>query len=292
MNRLKVRASRLARSAGFLLFLLGAAAAYTDFLKALAQRESTNNPTAVNSGGFAGLFQMSEAAMIDAGFYRADGTKANDWKGAWTGASSVATLSSFLSNPQTQVNAVTAYHAALQTYIAKLGLNNYVGSTIGGVAITPSGLVAGAHLVGIGGLQQWLQSGGATVPRDGNGVPISSYVQQFGGYALSTTAPTYWGTGSTGPTPPSNANSPVVGGVKPYPYQSPSGAFGSVTGSNMGQLRLMVATVFVAVLFLWVCWTTLCSAHAWSKGRVTLKVMGRDLAGAVLMTTIFVWFVN
>jgi hypothetical protein len=55
------------------------------YYQKLAQRESSNNPKAVNNFGFIGLYQMGEPALIDTGYYKPDGTQKNDWVGEWTG---------------------------------------------------------------------------------------------------------------------------------------------------------------------------------------------------------------
>jgi hypothetical protein len=170
-----------------LVVVLAAAAAGTcaDFLNALARRESSLNPQAQNPYGYVGLFQMGEAALIDAGFYRPDGTGRNDWRGTWTGAGGVTSLQAFKDSPAAQVAAVTAYHQRLWATIQALGLDRYVGQTVGGVQMTRSGMIAAAHLVGAGNLATFLRSGGVTVPRDGNGTPLTEYAARFGGYELT-----------------------------------------------------------------------------------------------------------
>lgn len=82
------------------LVALAAAGTYADFLKAVAQRESSMNPNAHNPYGYVGLFQMGEAALIDAGYYKSDGSGKNDWTGAWTGKNGVTSLDAFKSDPQ------------------------------------------------------------------------------------------------------------------------------------------------------------------------------------------------
>ena len=71
-----------------LVVLLGMASAaalaecsHIDFLHDLGMRESRLDPSARNPFGYIGLFQMGEAALQDAGYYRGDMTRANDWTG-------------------------------------------------------------------------------------------------------------------------------------------------------------------------------------------------------------------
>src|SRR5437868_1578198 len=68
---------------------------HTDFLHDLGTRESGMNPSARNPFGYIGLFQMGEAALQDAGYYRGDLTRTNDWTGAWTGTGGINSLSDF-----------------------------------------------------------------------------------------------------------------------------------------------------------------------------------------------------
>jgi hypothetical protein len=61
-----------------------------------------------------------------------------------------------------------------------MGATGYVGSTIGGVNVTGSGLLAGAHLGGPGAIRAFfagnnLSDGAATV---------GGYMRKFGGYEI------------------------------------------------------------------------------------------------------------
>jgi hypothetical protein len=58
-----------------------------------------------------------------------------------------------------------------------------LGKTINGIEITLSGLVAGAHLKGLGGVKQFLQG---KDNEDALGTKISEYIKKFGGYDLTT----------------------------------------------------------------------------------------------------------
>ena len=191
---------------------------YAEFLLALAQRESgdrsnpSGNPFSVNAYGYVGLYQMGEAAMIDAGYYKPDGTARNDWTGTWTGKNGVNSLTDFLGDPSKQNQAITDYHQKLAGYVRSFGLDSYVGKTVSGVLITESGMIAGAHLVGIGGLQTYLASGGKTIPKDANGTPITEYLTMFGGYSISSIAPAF-----TGTPPASGSGSSIPSATIPVP---------------------------------------------------------------------------
>ena len=70
-------------------------------------------------------------------------------------------------------------------YIKALRLDKYVGKTIKGIYITESGLIAGAHLLGVGNVKKFLKSNGRKIPRDGYGTPITEYLSRFSGYDIS-----------------------------------------------------------------------------------------------------------
>ncbi len=71
---------------------------YEGYQNNLAMCESSNNAKAENELGFIGLYQMGEAALVDAGYYHAKSLKPgqklgeqynNDWTGTWTGKNGI-----------------------------------------------------------------------------------------------------------------------------------------------------------------------------------------------------------
>ena len=156
---------------------------YDKFLENLAAKESGGRYGITNSIGYLGKYQMGELALIDAGYYQRDGTARNDWNGSWTGKDGVTSKGDFLASPDAQENAVRDYMKVQWGYIRHYGLDKYVGQTMSdGVVLTESGLLAGAHLGGIGNLKDYVTSNGRVDFKDGNGTPISSYVERFGGH--------------------------------------------------------------------------------------------------------------
>jgi len=159
---------------------------YTDFLRALGYRESGGRYNIENSYGYLGKYQMGEMALIEAGYYKGDNTpRKNDWIGEWTGKDGVWSKEDFLNNPQAQENAIREFHRKTWKYIKLLGLDKYVGKRIGGILITESGLLGGAHLLGVGNVKKFLKSNGRYIPRDGYGTPITEYMRKFAGYDIS-----------------------------------------------------------------------------------------------------------
>ena len=77
-----------------------------DFYNDLGARESGGNYSSVNKYGYVGKYQMGEAAMIDAGYYKKpSGKYNNDWSGQFTGKDGVYSVQDFLKNKQAQENA-------------------------------------------------------------------------------------------------------------------------------------------------------------------------------------------
>ena len=67
------------------------------FLNDLGARESAGNYKAFNRYGYAGKYQMGEAALIDAGYYRKPSRRYNnDWSGEFLGKDGVKSIQDFL----------------------------------------------------------------------------------------------------------------------------------------------------------------------------------------------------
>ena len=155
----------------------------SSFLTDLAARESRGSYTIVNSIGFLGKYQMGEEALVDAGYYTKDGSKKNDWVGTWSGKNGVTSKADFLNSPEAQESAIREYMSIQWGYITSRGLDAYVGTTLAdGTQVTASGLLAGAHLKGAGGLERYIKSNGLDDNADKYGTRISSYVSKFSGY--------------------------------------------------------------------------------------------------------------
>ena len=157
-----------------------------NFLDDLGARESCGNYKAFNRFGYAGKYQMGEAALVDAGYYyKPSGRYNNDWKGAFRGRDGVYSIQDFLNNPAAQENAQIVFKKRQWGYLRAVGADKYVGRVINGYTITPSGLLAGAHLKGAGSVIKYLKSDGKVVEKDGFGTSVESYMKKFAGYDVS-----------------------------------------------------------------------------------------------------------
>ena len=117
------------------------------FLNDLGARESAGNYKAFNKFGYAGKYQMGEAALIDAGYYRKPSRiYNNDWSGEFLGKDGIYSIQDFLNTPKAQENAQIVFKKKQWSYLKAGDAHNYLGLIINGIVITPSGLLAGAHL--------------------------------------------------------------------------------------------------------------------------------------------------
>ncbi len=285
-----------------------AALTYADFLHDLGVRESGLKPAKVNGYGYAGLFQMGEAAMIDAGYYKQDGTAKNDWTGVFTGKNGISSLNDFKNNPDAQIHAIADYEAVQWKVIQSLGLASYIDKTINGVQITQSGLIAGAHLVGYGGLQKYLSSNGTKDVLDGNGTPISQYIQKFGGYTIGGDIPSYAAVAAAaGSSGLPSAGTPSVGGLgggtgavglpslpaAPAPTDaSPDEAFFQNTGYQYSDVSTPIKEFLAASLFLWLVWTMLGTWKAFTAGGMTIMQLKQDMVRALIVLSVGIVLVS
>ncbi len=159
---------------------------FQQFLNDLGARESGGNYKAFNKYGYAGKYQMGEAALIDAGYYKKPShIYNNDWRGEFMGKDGVWSIQDFLNNPKAQENSQIAFKKKQWGYLKAVGADKYLGLVINGYKITSSGLLAGAHLKGAGAVIDYLKSGGKNNSRDGFGTSIESYMKQFADYDVS-----------------------------------------------------------------------------------------------------------
>lgn len=85
----------------------------------------------------------------------------------------------FLSDAGLQERVMDWHEQDLLDFVMKDGLDAYIGQNIAGAEITPSGLVAGAHLGGRTGLKRFLLTNGEYNKPDKYGTRISDYVAKF-----------------------------------------------------------------------------------------------------------------
>ena len=189
----------------------GGGAASGGFTGQLGQSEGGANPAAINKQGYTGQFQFGKARLQDLGYYTpAPGEDMKDntnWAGKVTVPGfNVTDQQSFAANPAAQ-------NAVFQSHLANI--DQAITQTPGAAKFDPNGLRAVAHLGGIGGMQKFVQSGGAYSPADANGTSLAAYYNKFAGGSgaqPSLVRPT------VAAATPASAGAPAA----PAPYQEAS----------------------------------------------------------------------
>jgi hypothetical protein len=274
--------------------LAQATCSHADFLNALGFMESSLIPTKVNSIGYAGLFQMGEDSLQDTGYYRGDKTRKNDWTGSWTGKDGINSLADFLKSPETQVNAIVAYHAQIWRYLQKnADADSVLGKTIGGVVMTKSGMIAGAHLVGMGAFSRFVNSNGAYIPKDGNKVPATRYASDFGGCDIGTTSPGVAAVMAGARTSAGVGGAPVDATPEttsaPDPYAgNPEGAFQAATGRSSREVRELVGLIVASLLTTWLAWTAASHLQSWRRGLMSLLALKWDIVRGCMVLSVMI----
>ena len=154
---------------------------YIAFREALGKRESGGNYKIVNAYGYLGKYQFGMARLSDLGYTeRIAGTtdyhnSAFYWKAGFS-------KEYFLNNPDFQDRVFKEHIGSLIKQI-KLKYFKYLGKQINNIEITLSGLVAGAHLGGIGGIGKFLAGNNSS---DQFGTRVSDYIKEFSNYDLES----------------------------------------------------------------------------------------------------------
>jgi len=190
--------------------------------------------TGLNKQGYAGSYQFGTAALKTAGLYTpADGedvTK-NSWKGTITvpGYGSMG-VQDFLKNQGAQDTAFNIHMHGLARQAHAMGLDSYIGQTIGGVPITQESLASMMHFAGPDGARRFLTSGGSYNPDDPNKTTVAAYAGRVHNYMtglpivqVASNAP-----------PGTDAATTPIGTVVPMPH-SPSTA--SAINPQLAQLQ-------------------------------------------------------
>ena len=132
------------------------------FLEAIGHQESGNRYHIVNRYGYMGKYQFGKSTL----------------KTLRIKVSRKEFLKDTLLQEEAMLKLLLHNKKRLQKYI-----NKYEGKVIHGILVTESGLLAAAHLGGQGSVKKWFRNG--RIRKDGNGVKITSYMKQFGGYILN-----------------------------------------------------------------------------------------------------------
>lgn len=159
---------------------------WEEWLDEIGKRESGGNYGAVNKYGYLGKYQMGEGALADTGYYKGR-SKGNlqEWQGQFTGKDNVYSKDDYLKNHRAQDNAMQENVKKQWNYAKAFGYDKSVGSKINGIEVTPSGLLAGMHLIGSGGVGNYLKNHGQKKVVDGFNTDVEEYIKKFGDYDVS-----------------------------------------------------------------------------------------------------------
>ena len=126
------------------------------FLNTIGQRESGNRYDAVNSIGFSGKYQFGKLALADRGYIKLDKVRSGTNKEVlenpanWTGKDGINSQQDWLAAPSVQEKVM------IENTNANLNTLNRIGAiTAGDSKETIMGMLAGAHLLGAGGIKKW-----------------------------------------------------------------------------------------------------------------------------------------
>lgn len=133
---------------------------FAGFKQALAFKESQGKYNKVNELGYMGKYQFGMETMKSIG---------------------VKDSLQFMTNPKLQERAFKAL-LSKNKWELRNELDQFVGKEINGVLITESGVLAAAHLGGVGSVKRFFKSNGNRVKKDAFGTSILSYMKKFGGY--------------------------------------------------------------------------------------------------------------
>lgn len=136
---------------------------FIGYKEAIAFKESQGKYTKINEIGYIGKYQFGTETLKTIGIYNS---------------------STFLNSPRLQEKAFVAL-LAKNKWELKEEIEEYEGDIVGGVRVTESGILAAAHLGGVGSVKRFLKTNGNRKCRDQNGASVKTYMKDFGGYETS-----------------------------------------------------------------------------------------------------------
>jgi len=154
---------------------------YEDFKEAVGKRESGGDYQIKNSLGYLGKYQFGLARLSDFGLCerkpntKGYGNKSFDWVPPF--AEDI-----FLTNEELQDTVFDKHVWSLRRSIEK-GFSKYLDTEISGHKLTLSGAIGCCHLLGVGGLKDFISGKDS---QDAYGTKASDYVELFKDYEILT----------------------------------------------------------------------------------------------------------
>jgi hypothetical protein len=142
---------------------------FVGFKESLAAKESLCEYSRVNTLGYLGKYQFGAETLKALG---------------------IRNLVHFLNNGNLQEMAFMA-NLARNKWELQNEILQYSGKFIAGVEITESGMLAAAHLGGVGSVKNFLRTNGHKKCRDSYGASVKQYMNDFGGYDITNIPATH-----------------------------------------------------------------------------------------------------
>ena len=136
---------------------------FIGYKEAIAYKESQGKYKKINTLGYMGKYQFGTETLKTVGIHD-------------------STL--FLNSPKMQEKAFVAL-LAKNKWELKDVIEKYDGTVLNGIKITESGILAAAHLGGVGSVKKYFRSNGKRYIKDTYGTSIRSYIKAFGGFDTS-----------------------------------------------------------------------------------------------------------
>jgi hypothetical protein len=143
-----------------------------DYVNTIGTRESGNRYDTINTIGFVGRYQFGTLALKDLGYIKSSASNRNSAMkddSNWTGKDGITSLVAFLVSKEVQEKAMVDYTNLNYRYLTRIG-----GIRDGDDLSTIAGMLAGAHLLGAGGMNKWRAGNGG---RDAYGTTGDEYFE-------------------------------------------------------------------------------------------------------------------
>jgi len=136
---------------------------FIGFKEAIGFKESQGKYKKINSLGYLGKYQFGIETLKTIGVHNS---------------------SVFLNNPKMQEKAFIALLSKNKWELRYI-IEKYEGTVMNGTMITESGILAAAHLGGVGSVKRYFKYKGKRYFKDAYGTSLRSYLKTFGGYDTS-----------------------------------------------------------------------------------------------------------
>ncbi len=160
---------------------------YDEFKNKTAELESSGKYNAENRYGYLGRYQFGKKALETLGVYEPlqEEKQSKKYSGKFTGKYNIFSKDNLLNNPTIQDLLFDKYKRAQWAEAKSESLHKYLGKKITygdkSIIITEAAILGGAQF-GVGNVSKFIKSNGKEIFKDGNGVPITKYMEIFENY--------------------------------------------------------------------------------------------------------------